>query len=192
MDPLSQSALGAAAPQSAAARQHVLLAGACGFLSGLAPDLDALIRSNSDPLLALEYHRQFTHALLFIPLGGLICAGLLHRFVSRRLRFSETYGYCTAGYATHGLLDACTTYGTQLLWPFSSTRIAWHSVSIIDPLFTGPIVLLIVIAAIGKRRWLGRAVLVWAITYLSFGVLQRERAETVGNDLAASRGHAPL
>ena len=81
VDPLSQSVLGAAAAQSAALRQHVLLAGICGLLAGLAPDLDALVRSDTDPLLALEYHRQFIHALIFIPLGGLICAGLLHCFV---------------------------------------------------------------------------------------------------------------
>jgi len=34
-----------------------------GFLSGMAPDLDILIRSSTDPLLSLEYHRQFTHFL---------------------------------------------------------------------------------------------------------------------------------
>ena len=109
----------------------------------------------------------------------------------RRLRFRETYLYCI-GYATHGLLDACTTYGTQLLWPFSTMRVAWHTVSIIDPLFTGPILLLIAIAAIRKRRWLGRAALVWAIIYLSIGALQRERAEAAGEDLATNRGHVPL
>ena len=38
-----------------------------GFLSGLAPDLDIFIRSESDPLLFLEFHRQFTHSLIFIP-----------------------------------------------------------------------------------------------------------------------------
>ena len=192
VDPLSQSVLGASAAQSAAARQHVLMAGICGLLAGLAPDLDSLIRSDTDPLLYLEYHRQFSHALIFIPFGGLACAALLHALFARRLRFRDTYLYCTTGYATHGLLDACTTYGTQLLWPFSNARIAWNTVSIIDPLFTGPILLLIVIAAFGKRRWLGRAALVWAIAYLSFGALQRERAESAGESLAASRGHAPL
>ena len=192
VDPLSQGVLGAAAAQSAATRQHVLLAGICGLLAGLAPDLDSLIRSDTDPLIYLEYHRQFSHALIFIPFGGLACAALLQGFLRGRLRFRHTYLYCTTGYATHGLLDACTTYGTQLLWPFSDARIAWHTVSIIDPLFTGPIVLLVVIAVLRKRRWLGRAALLWAIIYLSFGAVQRERAEIVGAHLAAERGHAPL
>ena len=42
------------------------------------------------------------------------------------------------GYATHGLLDSCTSYGTQLFWPFSDVRVAWDTMSIVDPLFTVP------------------------------------------------------
>ena len=41
-----------------------------GCVGGLAPDLDVFIRSSADPLVALEYHRHFTHSLLFIPIGG--------------------------------------------------------------------------------------------------------------------------
>ena len=158
----------------------------------MAPDLDSLIRSNTDPLLYLEYHRQFTHALVFIPIGGLICALALHQIVWRRLSFGRTYLYCTLGYATHGLLDACTTYGTQLLWPFSNARVAWHTISIIDPLFTVPIIILVVVGAFAARRWIGRAALAWGVLYLAFGAVQRQRAEAVGAELAASRGHAPV
>ena len=43
-----------------------------GALAGAAPDLDVLIRSETDPLLALQYHRHFTHALLIAPLIGLL------------------------------------------------------------------------------------------------------------------------
>lgn len=134
MDPLTQGALGAALPQATANRRQVVAAGLLGFLSGMAPDLDVLIRSAQDPLLFLEYHRQFTHALAFIPIGGLLCALVLHPLIGRRagLRFRFSYLFCTLGYGTHGLLDACTTYGTLLLWPFSNERIAWHGISIID------------------------------------------------------------
>jgi inner membrane protein len=173
-------------------RAPTLAAALCGLVGGMAPDLDSLIRSDADPLLYLEYHRQFTHALVFIPLGGLICTLVLHRLVARYFRFRETYLYCTLGYATHGLLDACTTYGTQLLWPFSNARIAWHTVSIIDPLFTGPIVVLVCAGALAGRSWCGRAALAWAVLYLCFGAFQRERAESIGAELAESRGHVPV
>jgi len=42
-----------------------------GALAGMAPDLDILIRSSSDPLLKLEFHRHFSHSLFFIPVGTL-------------------------------------------------------------------------------------------------------------------------
>ena len=191
MDPLSQGVLGAAAPQ-AASRQHVLLAGLLGLLSGMAPDLDVLIRSNSDPILFLEYHRQFSHSLAFIPVGSLICALILYGLFARfYLSFGRAYLFCALGYATHGLLDACTSYGTQLFWPFSTQRIAWHNISIVDPLFTIPILMCVAVAALrGNRRW-GQAALLWAVVYLGIGVVQRERAETLGFELAAARGHTP-
>jgi len=149
LDPLTQGALGAALPQALSNNKKLWLIGLLGFLSGMAPDLDIFIRSQEDPLLFLEYHRQFTHSLIFIPFGGLICATILYWLIGKRnqLTFGETWVYCTLGYATHGLLDACTSYGTLLLWPFSNERLTWNNISIIDPLFTIPILGLIVATA---------------------------------------------
>ncbi|WP_425609828.1 metal-dependent hydrolase [Vibrio splendidus] len=125
MDPLTQGVLGASLSQSASNKQHLVVAGVLGLLSGLAPDLDSLIKSQSDPLLALEFHRQFTHSLFFIPIGSLICALALHHLIAKRrgLSFKQSWLFCALGYGTHALLDACTTYGTQLLWPFTNARI---------------------------------------------------------------------
>lgn len=120
---MTQGVLGAILPLSAARKEHLRTA---GLLCGLAPDLDVLVSSSTDPLLPLEYHRQFTHSLIFIPVGGLICALVLYLLFARHrsLSFGATYLYCTLGYATHALLDSCTTYGTLLLWPFSDMRVA--------------------------------------------------------------------
>lgn len=159
----------------------------------MAPDLDVLIRSSTDPLLFLQYHRHFTHSLLFIPVGGLICALVLHQLIGKRqnLSFKQSYLYCTIGYATHAVLDACTTYGTMLFWPFSDIRIAWNTVSVIDPLFTLPILLLVVLSAIKKNPLLARIALIWAVTYPSLGLLQHQRAIAVGHEIAKERGHNP-
>lgn len=163
--------------------------GCCG---GLAPDLDVLIFSPSDPLLFLEFHRQFSHSLIFIPIGALVVATIMHRLFSKQFSFRESYFYCLLGYATHGLLDACTTYGTQLLWPFTDQRFAWNSISIIDPLFTLPILALVIVGGLRRNRWFARAGLVWAIFYLCLGLVQRDRAVAAGQELAAARGHTPI
>jgi inner membrane protein len=165
-----------------------------GFLAGMAADLDILIRSGNDPLLFLEYHRQFTHSLIFIPVGGLLCALVLHALLGRRrgLRFRQSWLYCTLGYATHALLDACTTYGTMLLWPFSDARIAWNTISIIDPLFTLPLLLAVVLAGRRRRPLFARIGLAWACAYMALGLWQRNEAIDMGQALAESRGHHPL
>ena len=194
MDPVSQGVLGAAAPKSLAPPEHARLACLLGFLAGMAPDLDVLIRSGEDPLLFLEFHRQFTHSLFFVPIGGFICGWLLHKLYAGRrgLDLRTAVLYCTLGYGTHALLDACTTYGTQLLWPFSDRRFAWNSVSVIDPLFTVPILLLVGIGTWKRRAVLARLALAWAIAYPTIGLWQRDRAVEAGRELAAQRGHSPV
>ena len=194
MDPLTQGVLGATLPQASSNSRHVASAGILGFLAGMAADLDVLIRSDVDPLLFLEYHRQFSHSLVFIPVGGLICALLLHLVIGRRrgLSFRQSWLFCTLGYATHAVLDACTTYGTMLFWPFSEARIAWNTISIIDPLFTVPLVLGVVLAAKRARPLFARLALLWAVAYMGLGLWQRNEAIAMGMALAAERGHTPL
>ncbi len=194
MDPITQGTLGAALPQATRHRTLVGIAGALGFLGGVAADLDVVIRSSSDPLLFLEYHRQFTHALVFIPIGGLAVAIVMHLILGHRwkLDFWQTALFCTLGYATHALLDTATSYGTMLLWPFSDTRFALRIISVIDPLFSVPLACLVAAAWLTKRSLYARLGLLWAGLYLALGAVQHHSALTMGRELAAGRGHQPL
>ena len=191
MDPISQGTIAAVMPQVAFPREKMRAAALLGCLAGIAPDLDVFINSPTDPLLFLEYHRQFTHALVFIPVGAAIATLLLHWTVRRTLDLRESYLACLLGYATHGFLDACTSYGTQLFWPFTDYRVAWNNVSVVDPSFTVPLLVLVIVAAVRRRRAYAVAGLVWALSYLALGVVQNQRAEAAGVQLAASRGHDP-
>jgi inner membrane protein len=190
MDPLTQGTIGAVLPQ-ALSKKNLGIVALLGFLSGMAPDLDIFIRSSTDPLLSLEYHRQFTHSLVFIPFGGLICALFLFVVFKKisPFNFKKTWLYCTLGYGTHGLIDACTSYGTLLFWPFSDMRIAWNNISIIDPLFTLPLILLIALATIKKKNIYSKIALAWALTYLTLGVYLHNVAINIGKEIAEQRGH---
>jgi inner membrane protein len=192
MDPLSQGLLGAALPQSIVKKNSKLwVVALIGFLSGMAPDLDILIKSNSDPLLFLEYHRQFTHSLLFIPMGGFICASffwlLLKKYLSSN--FTRIWIIATLGYGTHGLLDACTSYGTLLFWPFSNERFAWNNISIVDPLFTLPILLLLIISIVKNKKIYSQIALAWALLYLTTGLIVHNEIKKRATILAESRNH---
>jgi len=192
VDPISQGVVGAAAAQAFARPRQVGVAGLLGALAGMAPDLDVLIRSSVDPLLFLEFHRQFTHSLVFIPVGAALCTAVLFPLVRRRCGVREAYLYCLLGFATHGLLDSCTSYGTQLYWPFSNYRVAWNNISIVDPLFTLPVLALVIFAARRGRVALARAACMWVALYLVVGLVQRDRAEAAGYAIARARDHSPV
>jgi len=194
MDPLTQGVLGASLSLSVSKKQHVLVAGFFGLVAGMAPDLDVLIRSESDPLLFLEFHRQFTHSLFFIPFGSFLCALVLHRLLGKKhkLSFQQSWLYSALGYSTHALLDACTSYGTQLFWPLTNERYAWNLVSVIDPAFTLPILILLVFTLLKRNAWLARIAVIWALTYPTLGMIQRDRAEAAGWQLANERQHVPI
>ena len=190
MDVLSQAVLGSSLSQSFADnKSKQLTAMLIGALAGMSPDLDIFIRSASDPLLFLEFHRQFTHSLIFIPFGALVCSIFFYWFVKNKLSFSQVYLFSILGFATHGLLDACTSYGTQLFWPFSDQRVSWNIVSIVDPLFTLPVLIGVGLAVYRGSRLTARVTFVYAILFLSLGLLQKHRAETALINLAHQRGH---
>ncbi|MDJ0929043.1 MAG: metal-dependent hydrolase [Gammaproteobacteria bacterium] len=191
MDPVSQAIVGSTAAQTVSSRRKIVAFSLLGAAAGMAPDLDILIRSDADPLLFLKYHRQFTHSLVFIPFGALLVAMVLHWPFRRTLRFRESWLACLLGYATHGLLDACTSYGTQLFWPFSDHRVSWNVVSVIDPIFTLPVLFFVLLAGVRKRRAFTVAAVAWTVGYLLLGLAQQERASVAAERSAREQGHEP-
>ncbi len=137
-------------------------------------------------------HRKFTHSLLILPFGALAVAALLHSAgLRRRLTFARTWLFCTVGYASHVLLDACTSYGVELFWPLSGQRPALGIVSVFDPLLTLPMVALAALAAARRSRRVAAGAMCWAVAYLSFAGVQAGRAEAAAAAVAESRGHEP-
>ena len=191
MDPISQGTVGAAFAQSTANKNNIIKIGIIGFLAGLAPDLDVFIRSSTDPMLSLEYHRQFTHSLFFIPIGALIVSLVIFPLVKKSLSLKTVYVASFFGYTTHGFLDACTSYGTLLFWPFSNERVTWNNISVVDPIFTIPVLVLVATAIITRKLLFSFFAIGWMTFYLLLGFVQYERAFLVANDLAHSRGHTP-
>ena len=189
MDPLTQGTCGGIFSQFFSSKKKMVAGTFVGILAGLSPDLDVLINSSEDPLLSLEYHRQFTHSLIFIPFGALLVTLFTYLFVRKKLTFFENYIFAIIGYSTHALLDACTSYGTQLFWPFSNYRFAWNNISIIDPLLTLPILIIMIFTIIFKKKILNVFGVLWIFTYLGFGLYQNSVALNQAKKLAKYRNH---
>jgi len=189
MDLLTQGLLGAALAQSAAKKQEMRRASVIGFLSGLLADADVVIQSASDPLLTLEYHRHFSHSIFFIPLGALLAAIILWPLFRRNMNFGRLYVFSLLGYSLSGFIDACTSYGTYLLWPLYNERIAFAIISIVDPVFTLTLFIAALLAFMKYRANFTRVGLAICATYLMLGVMQSHRAESSAHELADTRGH---
>jgi inner membrane protein len=190
MDPLTQGILGATASQAAFGRRLGGRAWFIGLLAGLSADLDVLILPDSDPLGGLSYHRHFTHALVFIPIGGIVATlpfMFLSWFTGKRW---WVFAAALLAYATHGLLDACTAYGTSLYWPFSNERIAWNLIGIVDPVFSAVLLIGVAVAAWRKQRAPAVVGLCLAATYMSLGFAQHQRAARAQSQLLTLRNQS--
>ena len=188
---MTHGIFGATLAVAKAPQGEARVAAGIGFLAGMLADADVLIGSARDPLLVLGYHRHFTHALLFVPLGALLATAALWPLLRRHLGFARIYLYAFLGYALAGILDACTSYGTLLFWPFSGERVAFSIVAVVDPALTLAIALPLAIAVVRRRAAIARVGLALALCYLALGLLQRERAEAAARELAQQRGHEP-
>jgi inner membrane protein len=171
-------------------KSSIRAAAVIGAIAGMAPDLDIFIQSSTDPTLNLEFHRHFTHALLFAPIGASVIA-LLIWVVWRRLPFANIWLFAFTGWFSHGLLDTLTSYGTLLMWPLNNIRYSLDWVSIIDPLVTGPVLMMVAIAWFSRRKSWTVAALIWSLAYFSLGGYQNMRGLDIQTELAASRQHIP-
>jgi inner membrane protein len=192
MDPLSQGTLGAAAVLAFWARDDRLSPGTIaliGALGAMAPDLDVLIRSSEDSLLAIEYHRHFTHSLAFVPVGSLLA--LLPWLLSAKIRSQFRFAWLLSavGYATHAPLDCATTYGTLYFWPFSDYRVSLSWVSVVDPLFTLPLLAFVLFSWKKHSLRLAQLGLALGLGYLALGALQKWRVLEMQRELGESRNH---
>ncbi len=188
MDPLTQTLLGAAAAQAVFGRRLGPAAALLGAIGGELPDIDVFLPL-ADPALPHEYHRHFTHSLLFIPFGDALATLPFLAFKRFRRDWKTALGAATVGCATHALLDTCTSYGTYLLWPFVNRRLAWDVISIIDPAFTLILAAAVVWALAAGSMRPARVGLALCLLYIGLGTVQHARVKSVQSRLAAERGH---
>lgn len=189
MDTITHGLVGAIAAQAAFSPKLGRKAALCGFVAGVLPDADGFLRNAADPLFRMEYHRHFTHALLFVPLGGLLAMLPFLLTAWGRRNWKTLYLACTLAYAMHAPLDIVTSYGTLFLWPFSWERVEVDWMPIIDPLFTIPLLLFVIWSCVRKNARIAVVGICVGLAYISLGAVQEWRGLQLQERLAVSRGH---
>ena len=149
MDSLTQIVLGAAVGEAVLGKKIGNKAMFYGAIAGTIPDLDVLFSNFTDTVTALEMHRGFTHSLLFSIVFSPIFAFIVSKFEKyKSLKDWTLFFFLT--FFTHPILDAQTTWGTQLFWPFE-IRLAFKNIFVVDPLYTLPFLSFLILAMKQKR-----------------------------------------
>lgn len=194
MDSLTQIALGAAVGEAVLGRRVGHKAALWGAILGTVPDLDVFIPLG-DPVADFTYHRSFSHSLIVLSLVSPAFAWLIMKIHAQpRESFSGWWLLSFLVLVTHPLLDVCTVYGTQLLWPVDDTPWFLSSVFIVDPAYTLPLLAglgaTFMIARRSRRRpWLPNALgLVLSTLYLGWGIVAKIEIESFTRTALAEQG----
>src|SRR5690554_5069020 len=156
MDSITQAVLGASVQGALLGRWQGRKALLYGAALGTLPDLDVVI-DYGDAVADMTYHRGFSHSLLVTAAVSLLLAWLVRRYRPHPGYSAMRLWLCIwLVLTTHVLLDAFTTYGTQLFWPLTTPPVNISSIFIIDPVYTLPLLLAVLGGlAIGLKRRFG-------------------------------------
>jgi inner membrane protein len=156
MDSLTQIVLGAAVGEVVLGKKVGNKALLYGAIAGTIPDLDVLAQLVTDPITSTELHRGFSHSVVFAIVAAPVLGWLVNKIERKyNLGWRSWAALFFWGIFTHPILDAFTTWGTQLFWPLD-WRVAFNSIFVIDPLYTIPFLICTVWAMFLRRNTLSR------------------------------------
>jgi inner membrane protein len=124
-----------------------------GAIANTIPDIDVFfVRLAPTADAALRVHRSYTHALFSHPFMAIPFAYLAYRLYKKEIPFYKLYLFFVFSFFTHVMMDCCTTYGTQLFLPFTDRLISWNNLSVVDPLFTFPMIIFFLLVWFIKKE----------------------------------------
>ncbi len=151
MDSLTQIVLGASVAELTLGKKVGNKAILWGAIAGTIPDLDVIGRFFLDTVDELHFHRGFSHGIIFSLLFAPVLGWLISKIHPKENASVKEWSLMAfLALVTHPILDCFTTWGTQLFWPLDY-RVAWHSVFVIDPFYTVPFMILLIVAMFYKR-----------------------------------------
>jgi len=151
MDSLTQIVLGASVGEAVLGKKVGNKAILWGAIAGTIPDLDVLVKPFVDNVTANEMHRGFSHSILFCILMAPILGWLIAKlYKNKEADWKDWSKLVFFGLFTHPILDAFTTWGTQLFWPLDY-KVALNNIFVVDPLYTIPFLFFLILAMRYKR-----------------------------------------
>lgn len=194
MDSVTQALLGAACGEMILGKDAGGKALLLGAFVGTLPDLDVLLLPFFDDVQRISVHRGYSHSIPVLIILTLVLSSL-----TRRIQKSWGVGqfrwtlFFLVALVTHVILDSFTSYGTQLFQPFSDIRVSFDSITIVDPLYTLPLLIGIAITFFRRRKKVSNPSLanfigvILSTTYLLGTLLNHNRVENLIHDSFVSQ-----
>ncbi len=195
MDSLTQATLGAVIGEIAFGKQLGWRAALWGAIAGSMPDMDVFANPWLETHERMRWHRGSSHALPGLILGTGVAAAWIHYRQQISWRPALIVSFLVI--ALNILIDCFNTYGTQVFEPFSDHRVSWNLLFIIDPLFTGPLLLGLLCALFIRPRhqaWGQRCMLIGVglcICYLATATINKQRVNSKFAESLAQQGRHP-
>ena len=191
MDSITQAVLGAAIGEEVLGKRIGNKGAIIGAVVATLPDLDVFLYLFYDKFEMLSIHRGFSHSIAFSVLAAFLISFVLSRIKwFHDVKFKILLMFTWICLFTHILLDAFTAYGTQLFLPFSNSRIGFDSINVVDPVYTFPLIIGLIMSAWiyktkSNRSMYNRIGLMISSAYLIFTLLNKECLKTnISNKLA--------
>lgn len=188
MDSISQAVLGASVAAVVAPTGYRRKALALGACLGTLPDLDVFL-DYGDAVKNFTYHRGFSHSLFVLaPLSVIVWLTLKQFWSGIRASQYRWLAAIALALITHPLLDAHTAYGTQLFWPLNVPPTMWATIFIVDPAYTLPLVVGVLLTALWPQQrrailalhagvWISCSYLAW--TWVAQGIVNDHAANSL-------------
>lgn len=144
MDSFTQIVLGIATAELCAGKKLQRKTILYGAILGTIPDLDVLVGMFLNPVDGVAIHRGLSHSLLFFGLLSPILGWFISKIEQGKINFRSASILVFWCLFTHVLLDMFTSWGTQIFWPLPD-RIALKTIFVIDPLYTLPLLICLII-----------------------------------------------
>jgi len=200
MDSLTQIVLGAACGEAALGKKIGNKALLFGAIGGTIPDLDVFVGRwfYNNEIDIMAFHRGFMHSIVFTVFGAFLFGWITYRLYNNGKRKNTTtlnnwIWLFFLSLFTHPILDSFTPYGTQLFAPFSNYRVAINNISVVDPIYTVPFLLCIIVLMFFKRNtskrklWLKLGVGI-STTYLLFTFINKVYINSIYKESLKSEG----
>lgn len=181
MDPITHALSGAVCAQALPPQVRNWRVTLWAALVAASPDIDVFFTRN--PLQYIEWHRGITHSFVgaavlalltaWSLLWSLSCEGPLtdSRAARHGWTWKQAWGFSYFLLMLHVWLDVATSYGTQVLLPFSDLRVRFAGLFIVDPLTILPLAVGLLFFAKKQRVMIG--LLIWILAFPAAANLSR-------------------